>query len=217
MHYKKLIEAHKLFYGGSEHRAPFYDDYMQSRNGGQWETGSVSIMEIEKLFNFILSWDCHFNGDSSRFKQIYEHVRPIIDQLRGIRVEDLELDDRGLRDRIRYVFDRIADCPRIRRYESTDASKILHTILPQLIIMWDDKIRKGVSVGSKGIDYVNVFLPKMKQEIEEALRTCMNEERMNRLEAVAYIREQCDNKTVAKLVDQFNYMKYTKQHPSMWQ
>ena len=31
-HYTKLIKAHRLFYGGYEYRAPYYDDYMKRKN-----------------------------------------------------------------------------------------------------------------------------------------------------------------------------------------
>ena len=57
MHFKKLIEAHRLFYGGYEHKAPFYDDYMRNKNWEEWSSHSVSIAEIEKLFRFVRSWD----------------------------------------------------------------------------------------------------------------------------------------------------------------
>lgn len=106
-------------------------------------------------------------------------------------------------------------CPGTGRYESTDASKILHTLLPNLIVMWDDKIRDGMSVGKRGIDYANVFLPKVQEELEEAIRTCMDERNLTCIGAIAYIREQCDGKTLAKLADEYNYMKYTKGHPSL--
>lgn len=215
MHYKKLIEAHRLFYGGFEYRAPYYDDYMQSKNWKEWASDSVSIAEIEKLFHFIHKWDYHFKGKPEVFKKTYEYVYPIIEQLGHEKIEDSNLNDENLRRKIRYVFDRVADCPGTGRYESTDASKILHTLLPNFIVMWDNKIRDGMSVGKRGISYANVFLPKVQEELEEAIRTCVDERGLTRVGAIAYIREQCDGKTLAKLADEYNYMKYTKGHPSL--
>jgi hypothetical protein len=61
--YRKLIEAHRLFYGGYEHRAPDYDDYMKSKNWKEWASCSVSMAEIENLFSFSsLSFDSPFSG-----------------------------------------------------------------------------------------------------------------------------------------------------------
>lgn len=52
--------------------------------------------------------------------------------------------------------------------------------------------------------------------MEEAIKTCMNEKNLSRKEAIQYIREQCDGKTLAKLADEYNYMKYTKRCSSLW-
>lgn len=108
MHYKKVIEAHRLFYGGFEYRAPYYDDYMQSKNWKEWTSDSVSIAEIEKLFHFIHKWDYHFKGKQKVFKRIYEYVYPIIKQLEHEKIEDSNLNDENLRKKIRYIFDRVA-------------------------------------------------------------------------------------------------------------
>ena len=62
MNFEKLIEAHKLFYGGWEYRAPYYDEYMESKNWNDWKSSSVSTSEIEKLFSFIRKWDFHFHN-----------------------------------------------------------------------------------------------------------------------------------------------------------
>ena len=37
----------------------------------------------------------------------------------------------------------------------------------------------------------------------------MKEENLNRLDAIRYIRERCDGKPLAKLADEYNYVKYT--------
>lgn len=217
MHYKKLIEAHRLFYGGYEYRAPYYDDYMESKNWKEWASGSVSIAEIEKLFSFIRKWDFHFKGKPDVFKKIYEWICPMIKELEHETIEDADLTDNKLRKKINEIFDRVADCPGTGRYESTDASKILHTILPSFFVMWDDKIKEGmVRGGHFGAVYANVFLPILQEELEEAIKTCMDEAHLDRKEAIDYVCKQCEGKTLAKLADEYNYMKYTKRHPSLW-
>jgi hypothetical protein len=215
--YRKLIEAHRLFYGGYEHRAPDYDDYMKSKNWKEWASCSVSMAEIENLFSFIRKWDMHFKGKPNVFKKIYDGNCHIIKELEHERIEDANLTDKELRRRISDIFNRVADCPGTGRYESTDASKILHTILPSFFVMWDDKIKEGIVRGGHfGEVYANVFLPKIQEELEEAIKMCMEEKKMGRSEAIEYIREQCEGKTLAKLADEYNYMKYTKRHPSLY-
>ena len=67
---------------------------------------------------------------------------------------------------MRDVFDKVGNCTLIDRYESTDASKILHTILPNFFVMWDDKIKEGVIQGrDNGAGLCFLFLA------QDAIRT----------------------------------------------
>ena len=60
-----------------------------------------------------------------------------------------------------------------------------------------------------GDTYAWEFLPGMQRELEEAIQTCMKERKLNRARAISFIRDLCENKTLAKLADQYNYMVYT--------
>jgi len=214
LNYKKLIEAHKLFYE-SEYRAFNYDGYMKLKKWKIWMNPDIPSDEIRKLFNFIKSWDRFFRGDVELFLEIYREICPIIQELKNERIEDTNFTDE-LNTKVRDVFDKTANCTLIGRYESTDASKILHTILPNFFVMWDVLIKEGVLEGrEKGAAYAFYFLPKMQLELREAIETCMKERKLNRTEAIRHICEKCDGKTLAKLVDEYNYMKYTKKHPSL--
>lgn len=214
MYYAKLIKAHQLFYD-TEPRAHFYDDYMQERNEKEWHTGNIPIREIDKLFKFVREWEYHFQGDPAVFKRIYDGNYPTIKSLSTETIEDADLYNPALRMKIRYIFDRIADCAGMRRYESTDTSTILHTIVPKLFIIWDNNIKKSVSVQSRGANYSGVFLLKMQRELNEAIKTCMCENRIDRSAAISFIETQCGSKTLAKLADEYNYMKYAKKHPDI--
>ena len=214
MDYKELIKAHKLFYEG-EYRAFNYDGYMKCKDCESWMNPNLPMDEIRKLFNFIKSWDRFFKGDIEVFMGIYKEIFPIIQELKKERIEDANFVEQ-LKVKVRDAFDKVANCTSIGRYESTDASKILHTILPDFFVMWDDNIKEGVVQGRKmGAAYAFFFLPKMQLELREAIEKCMEERKLNRTDAITYICEKCDGKTLAKLVDEYNYMKYTKKHPSL--
>lgn len=171
MHYKKLIKAHRLFYGGYEHRAPFYDDYMKRKNWKEWLSPSVSIAEIEKLFSFIRSWDRFFRGDEEKFRGIWEEIYSVIRELEHEKIEDVDLTNDELKRKIRDVFDKVADCTLMDRYESTDASKILHTILPNFFVMWDDEIKNGWRrAGVEGRLTPFISYPKFKKSLKRQLK-----------------------------------------------
>ena len=214
MDYKKLTEAHKLFYEG-EYRAFNYDGYMGCKDCKSWMDPDLPSGEVRKLFNFIKSWDRFFRGDLETFREINRAVYSTLQELKNERIEDTNFTEE-LKIKVRDVFDKVANCTLIDRYESTDASKILHTILPNFFVMWDDDIKEGVMQGrAMGAAYAFYFLPKMQLELREAIKTCMEERKLNRTDAIKFICETCDGKTLAKLADEYNYMKYTKKHPSL--
>lgn len=207
--YKKLIEADKLYYR-IEPRGFNYDGYMKRKNWNAWLSPNVPFEEVELLFGFIKSWDRFFQGDKDLFLEIYKEVFPLITMIRNDKIEESVLSSE-LTTEVRRAFDRIADCPGGGRYESTDASKILHTLVPGFFIMWDDKIKNGtVQGGSNGAVYAIKFLPKMQTELNEAIESCMKERTISREEATENISNTCHGKTLAKLIDEYNYVKYTK-------
>jgi len=203
-----LFITHRAFYWG-EPRAYDYDKYMKSKDWEKW-TDSVPMNEISKLFDFIILWDFHFQGDPKQFQKIYEELSPIIKELEQARLESIDFSNELLTN-IGKVFDRVAECS--WKYESTDGSKILHTMLPNLFVMWDRRIRKGI-LGREdknwGAVYAIEFLPKMQKEINEAIETLMQEKGLNRKEAIKCIHQMCDNKTLPKLIDEHNYMICTR-------
>lgn len=210
MHYENLITAHKAFYRG-EYRAENYDEYLKDKNWALWQN-SVPMSEVEKLFNFIRSWDFHFKGDEEKFKEIYEEIAPFLKNVEHLKIENVDLANDELKKNISIVFDRVADCTLTGRCESTDASKILHTIVPDFFVMWDHNIRLGTlgdAEDKQGLVYAYRFLPLVQRELAEAIETCIKERALNRDEAIKYICEKCDGKTLAKLVDEYNYVKYT--------
>jgi hypothetical protein len=214
LNYKTLIEAHNLFYEG-EYRAFNYDGYMKLKKWQSWMNPDLPVDEIRKLFNFIKSWDRFFRGDVELFRGIYREICPSIQELKDERIEDTKFAEE-LKIKVRDVFDKTANCTGVGRYESTDASKILHTILPNFFVMWDDDIKEGIVQGrARGAAYAFYFLPKVQQDLREAIRTCMEERKLDRTDAIRYICEKCDRKTLAKLADEYNYMKYTKKNPSL--
>lgn len=210
MYYGDLFIGHKAFWK-IERGAKHYDIYMKElKNWEKWPD-SMSIDEIEKLMQFIPKWDPHFRGkNSTRFAEILKQILPTIKELYDEKLENAKFTSEYLQ-KIRAIFDNVAKCH--GRYESTGCSKILHTILPHLIVMWDRKIRLGILGNEnrkKGSMYALDFLPKMQKELFEAIDTCMAEKKLEREEAIKHIRLECGNETLPKLIDEHNYVIHTK-------
>jgi len=210
MHYRDIQITNKAFYV-VEPRAVFYDDYLKQKDAKKW-TESVTTEEAEKLLRFIASWDPHFIGETETFRRVYSDVFPDLDFLKGKSIENVDLDNPQVEKSIIHIFDKVADglC---YKHQSTDASKILHTILPDLIVMGDRKIREGILKDVNkdwGTAYVWEFLPKMQEEAREAIASCAQEKELSSADAKRTIEEECRGHSLAKLIDQHNYVIFTR-------
>ena len=211
LHYKDLFVTHRAFWA-LERRAKHYYTYMKEVKDWKKWPESVDVFEIEKLLRFVPKWDMHLRvKDPSKVYTIYQDIRPIVTKTKNLKLESTNLDAE-LKDDISKIFDTIAPCSE-KGYESSDCSKILHTILPHLIVMWDLKIREGV-LGTEtkkvGSQYASEFLPLMQTELREALTICMENRKLTFQDAVVYVRNSCGYETLPKLVDEYNYVIHTK-------
>lgn len=211
MHHRDLYIAHRAFWT-LETRAKAYEIYMKERKNWKKWPENVDLEEIRKLLEFIPKWDRFFrmNKDPVAVFEVYKEIRPVIVQLKNERLEDVNFTV-DLMEQIRQIFDKVAPCSG-KAYESTDCSKILHTILPHLIVMWDRKIREGIlgdEDKNQGAVYALEFLPQMQIELREAIATCMDEKGLSREETIRCIYDMCGYESLPKLIDEHNYVIYT--------
>jgi len=210
--YRDLIKAHKIL--KSEPRAILYDEYMKSRDVEIWfRSGDVPMKEIFLLFGFILGWQPQFQGAPDKFREIYKEIFPNLKGFRESKLTDIEFTE-TIQKCIANIFDEVAQCTRIerggkRRYESTGASKILHVLVPELFVTWDMAIRRKVldkrDKKKDGNAYAFDFLPKMQEE----LREMVSYGKANYQTAIDEISKETDKYTLAKVLDEFNYVRYT--------
>jgi len=218
MHYKDLLKKHEKFYGW-EARAGYYDVYMKEKNWEEWDNPSqLSDKEVKKLFEFIVKWDSHFGQERNQvvqFKQAYQKVFPLFKQLKREKIYKISYEKKieypdgnllRLQEAVSIIFNTIANC--FHRYESTDTSKIIHTINPEFFVMWDRGIRSSFlgNEEGKGEDYAHRFIPRMYEEIREGIESFTRENHCSEEEAVKRISLLADNKSLAKLLDEYNYV-----------
>jgi len=209
-HYTDLLRAHKAF-TDIEGRWKFYDAYMKNKDPEAWfKSGDIPLKEGLFLFGFIHSWDPNFQGDLANFLEIYKAIFTLLKKFEHTTIIGVDFSDE-IKNSISVIFDEIANCPRTRRFESTDTSKILHAIIPNLFVMWDDKIRKAI-VGEekRGRCYAFEFLPKMQKSAKEYLDSYIKENGGEYGTATLQISKIADNYSLAKLIDEYNYVRYTK-------
>lgn len=214
-YYTDLVKAHKLFLE-LEGRYRFYDAYMKSRSPDAWlKSPDVPLREGLLLFGWVHSWDPNFKGDLVRFLQIYEDIFPMLKAFEHKTIVSADFTS-DLKNSLCIVFDRIANCCRGQRFESTDTSKILHAIIPDLFVMWDDRIKKriiGIRASAKNYDgkcYAFEFLPNMQKFAKQLSDNYIEENGGDYESASRQISRMADDYTLAKLIDEFNYLRFTK-------
>jgi hypothetical protein len=92
---------------------------------------------------------------------------------------------------------------------ATVTSKILHLLNSQLFVMWDTRIIDRYQCQPNAEGYLR-FLYRMKQLAEELRpylgRIMQKEEELRKRAATIYGMEMCLEKTLAKLVDEYNWI-----------
>jgi len=210
LHYQDIFVGHKGFWRINR-KAMYYETYMrQQKNWKKWPD-DVSIDEIHRLLQFVPEWNPKYKGESDQsLLDIFYEIRPTVKEFYFEKLENAQFDSEYLQ-KIKGIFDKVARYK--NSYESNDASKILHIIIPNLFVMWDNKIREGVlgkANKKKGSMYALDFLPIMQKELLEAVETCMKEEKLEKVEAVNFIRKKCGNESLPKLVYEHNYCVFSK-------
>ena len=215
-HYSDLIKAHKFFIK-EEGRFKFYDAYMKARDPKAWfQSSDVPLKEGLLLFGWVHSWDPNFEGDLTRFLQIYEDIFPSVKTFENETLIDIDFTG-DAKDSLHEIFDSIANCNRTKRFgkqrfESTDTSKILHVLIPKLFVMWDRKIRRGIlgdAERKSAREYVYEFLPEMQKLAKTFLDSYISEKGGNYESAAQDISKMVDNYTLAKSIDELNFLRFT--------
>jgi hypothetical protein len=215
--YMDLIKTHRILVN-EEGRFKFYTAYMDSRKPNAWlESPYVPLKEALLLFGWVHSWDPNYEAELLKFLTEYERIFPLMKSFESRTIIDMEFKKQA-RAAIAQVFDSLAKCCRTKRFESTDTSKAMHGMIPELFVMWDDKIKKGI-LGIKGTGsgreydgacYANEFLPLMQSMAKQFLDSFVQKHGGDYGNACKAISKMTDGYTLAKLIDEFNYLRFTK-------
>ena len=87
---------------------------------------------------------------------------------------------------------------------------MLHAIVPELFVMWDDKIRNNIVEARRdGRCYAYEFMPNMQGFAKQFLDSYIRENSGDYKSASRKISNMTHDHTLAKLIDEFNYLRFT--------
>lgn len=145
------------------------------------------------------------------WKKLGETLRSLendFDVLRNRRFLTIDFNERNVSIAIKNIFSRIRSIPYIGGHTSTP--KIMHLLNPEIFVMWDEDIRKSYQERNSRItDSPRGYLEFLKQTQEELMRSIRGrQERTGRGldEVETEIRSKYKNKTLARIIDEYNWM-----------
>ena len=229
MMYEDIRSACSEYHSGSRAYDEEYNSYMLDKDWPKWNQGTLDLAEAGKLIAFLNLWDTPMPVRLIDLLPQLQFVAKVTQLLCRRTILDVKFDDVAVEQLtvsqlIQSCFNKLANCK--RAYNSTAASKILHTINPGLFVMWDRKIRKkygrmkdnpfSMSRWERGDREVYVyFLAQVQADAKKAIEQIMAKEGRVRADAIRSLKSDSHDRSIkllphheslAKVLDEFNYV-----------
>jgi|GEM_PF-2150565 len=209
MKHHEILRTHALFESSYGNR--FYKFCIKSCQGDV-EEKTVSVVAFLLHYNkvwYINSEDGRraFNNLEKHLTDIYELInstKPILDELNEFSLIKANLNDSFISSSIKTLYRRFSEI-----LGATGASKALHLLLPKLIVMWDESIRKNYGIVKADDENYLTFLTKVRDEILDFLKHYASENDLSIEDAERELIEKTGVQ-LTKLIDEFNFLRYTK-------
>ena len=195
-----------------------YRGLLKCMDHDKWSHPStLDKCEVRKVRDFVnVTWRAKMQATPGEILPALRDILPHLNKLRCKTIMDVSLDEKIGNETIGCLigrsFDRLATCRSNDLNESTAASKILHVIYPDLFLMWDRAIRCGYG-GYEWIKYAD-FLQRMQRLANLAVEQVKDRECRSRHDAIESLRSDCHS--LAKTLDEYNYVKFTLNDGSLW-
>jgi len=219
--FEDLIKANEIFESGTS----WDTDYFRTiERRDIWDDlknlNENNVRNI--ILKFLNNWKCRISY--SRTHEILEVLKRIDNLFTCLKDEDIVsitfdkfviVDEQKLqiKEVIKKIYEDLSPVtsPPVGKAGHTATSKIMHMVNPELFVMWDKKIRDNYGCYGSSEGYVN-FLQKMQGMIKELIKNYSQTHNIREEEAKEEIRKKCHDlkKTLAKLIDQYNYLKFTR-------
>ena len=198
-----------------------YRELLQGIDRSKWDQPSnLDEYEVEKVKKFVNGkLLAKMQATSEDILGALKDTLPCLNELRRKTIVNVNFDKRIGNETVGCLigrcFDKLARCNPRNNNEATGTSKVLHIIYPELFVMWDVAIRGGYGYGSnyEGKQYVS-FLRRMQMLANYAIEQVKKECDVSRDKAITELK--CEGHTLAKTLDEYNYVKFTLNDDAVW-
>lgn len=196
----------------------FYDAYLRSHPVPLVDSPEdLDLSYAQDIRTFLNQWRTHYQGPAQRLESALRTVLPELAAVRDASILDADLERPDTMGSVgssaRRVFEAVVAVG--PRREVTGAAKVLHMLHPRLFVMWDSAIACGYAVPSRTAeDYVTRFLPRMQRLARLAVAQYARAHGVSESAAVTALC-RCGH-SFPKVLDEYNYAKYTLSSDRVW-
>lgn len=218
MKFNDLLEGIKEYHKkNAKFKSQGIYDISVSPNHIKWQ--NIQDHDVKKIFDFLNKWGrCRSKCKQDEFLKGYHNAYPLLKPFANLRLEnfndfelllDVESEHMKVKRTIHIAFDELANTT---DFGPVPTSKLLHLFAPSFFVMWDKAICRRYGLHLNGYNYANMFLPKMKLEIREAIEDYMNANGTGKEKAINSIYDETEKlyghpRSWAKSVDEFNWIR----------
>jgi len=205
---------------------------------GEYEK-ALKTKDPADIAKFLKKWRIRTKVSPAKIGKNIKNKRQELKALENLDIMSVDLDNtikigrqtRSLKDVIVDLFVTFSDISeQTERRDYTAASKILHVLLPKFFIMWDNcircaygckiKVKKGkIDIKDAGEKYFR-FMKRVQKEGMEAVESYCKERRCKRKNiAIRRIENELYQNgfySFARLLDIYNFQKYTRGDDRLW-
>lgn len=170
----------------------------------------------------LLTWNERFyRYGSFDFDKLENFISKYISELENFRKNNILNFNKFHENQIRELFDELLDALSVGNRKSPVAiSKTLHILAPDFFPLWDDEIAKNYgcywSNSNKSTDSYLKFMEINKRLAKQIIENYSTENGIDENAAILDICKKCSEglpftKSILKIVDEYNFAKFTKQ------
>jgi len=223
--YQEIIDASNVF---EEDPVADNEAWIWARKFVDWKNlYNLPNKDVKyKVIGFLNKWHCRLPVNdvlAEKIKHAHLQALPYIIALEDETLEDFEYEKRKEIEGKQYsdeeVLTKVFECfSNIGcNFRGVAASKLLSLINPNLFVMWDIPICQTYGIKSpsepynRDKRYVSEFFPLMKQKANDAIVSYIEDKKCSRKEAIDAINNFKKWRPIAKLLDEYNWVTYTKE------
>ncbi|MDJ0269696.1 MAG: hypothetical protein NXY59_03965 [Aigarchaeota archaeon] len=199
MHYRELVRAVRLEYSGEDFSEFPEEPYPPDMRAPEYYK-ALHQRDHDSIIVFLRKWNPRVRFSKPRLRRILESSGEQLSQLSDEHLLNANL--RLIRPHILTLFERFS---KVLKY--TGAAKALHILAPNLLVMWDAKIREAYRCAPNGEGYYNFHL-RMREELSELAESYAKETSIRPDNALSEIEQRLTRGgaiPITRMLDIYNY------------